>query len=43
MKKHLIALLFLALMLAACNGATGGSGSTKGIWDTSQWDQATWQ
>ncbi|MFC6919358.1 hypothetical protein [Meiothermus taiwanensis] len=43
MKKRLglITLIALLLALAACGG--GGSGGNNGIWDSSKWDQATWQ
>ncbi|WP_276605490.1 hypothetical protein [Thermus caldilimi] len=32
----------LVLLLAACTGPGGGQ-AEAGLWDQSQWDQASWQ
>ncbi len=45
--KKLLAVLVLPLLLAACNGSSGGTtvgSSNAAVWDQSNWDSgATWQ
>ncbi|WP_299429381.1 hypothetical protein [uncultured Meiothermus sp.] len=40
-RMWMIALIFLAVLLAACGG--GGQAGSKGTWDSSNWDQGQWQ